>query len=103
MTVVLDPSDLGSPGFIEDPYPLYRRLREAGPVHRVGEGETWVLPRYDEVARVSGDWRGFTSTAEIAGDPVLEQIGPGDLLNEDPPRHDTLRRIVQRPFAARAV
>jgi cytochrome P450 len=37
------------PEVIDDPYPLYRRLRTEDPVHQSPMG-MWVLTRYDDVA-----------------------------------------------------
>ncbi len=36
------------PEFHANPYPFYRRLREADPVHHSALG-IWVLTRYDDV------------------------------------------------------
>ena len=39
------------PGFIDDPYPFYARLREHDPVHAIGP-QQWLLTRYDDVSPV---------------------------------------------------
>src|SRR5262249_17258712 len=44
--LTFDPLD---PAFIADPYPFYRRLREAAPVFKTAQG-FWLLTRYDDVA-----------------------------------------------------
>ena len=41
--------DLFSPDSIPDPYPVYRRLRAADPVHWHERFGAWVLTRYDDV------------------------------------------------------
>jgi len=35
--------------FLEDPYPLLRRLREEDPVHWSDSIGAWVLTRYDDM------------------------------------------------------
>jgi cytochrome P450 len=47
-----------APGFTDDPYPQYQRLRETGPVHRHPLG-FWLLTQYAEVSDLlrSGLWR----------------------------------------------
>jgi cytochrome P450 len=35
--------------FLEDPYPVYRRMREHDPVYWSDELGRWVLTRYDDV------------------------------------------------------
>lgn len=50
---LFDPS---SPEFHQDPYPTYRRLREADPIHRHG-GNVWILTRYHDCVSVLDDPR----------------------------------------------
>src|SRR5207237_7009249 len=51
MSVAYNPFE---PGFVEDPYPQYRSLREADPVHETPFG-FWVLFSYDDVLRFLRD------------------------------------------------
>ena len=44
------------PAFIADPYPFYRRLREAAPVFKTPQG-FWLITRYDDVAFALRDRR----------------------------------------------
>src|SRR5512145_854322 len=46
-----------APGFREDPYPFYRRLRETDPFHRSYPASGWVLSRYEDVLAVLRDPR----------------------------------------------
>ncbi|MGH3186193.1 MAG: cytochrome P450 [Streptosporangiaceae bacterium] len=48
--------DAFDPVVRENPYPVYAKLREAGPVCRGGAGH-WVVPRYDDVAALLRDNR----------------------------------------------
>ncbi|MGT2460162.1 hypothetical protein ACU4GI_46615 (plasmid) [Cupriavidus basilensis] len=43
--------------FLRDPYPLYRELREAGPIHWSEEfsGGAWLLTRHEDVEAVLRD------------------------------------------------
>jgi cytochrome P450 len=40
---------LTDPSFLEDPYPVYRRMRERDPVDWSDALGSWVLTRYDDV------------------------------------------------------
>ena len=51
-----------------DPYPLYRRLREEDPVHRM-PGGTWLLTRYEDVAAALRNPALSSSLGGIAGNP----------------------------------
>ncbi|MFI9115456.1 cytochrome P450 [Streptomyces venezuelae] len=108
---VFDPVGLD----LADPYPVYRRYREAGSVHpgrptdRAGP-TTWYVFGYAEVARVLTD-RGFgrasPSAASAAPIPegygTLRRIVENWLVFLDPPRHTRLRAQVAPPLSAPAV
>ena len=49
-----DPPDVG---FIANPYPVYTRLREAGPIHYFEGTNQWIVPRYEDVNRLLRDRR----------------------------------------------
>ncbi|WP_067134636.1 cytochrome P450 [Microtetraspora malaysiensis] len=92
---------------LEDPYPVYRRLRAAGPLCRGGPAQ-WVVTRYADVAGLVGDDR---LGAEFDRDYHRIALGDGPLadffgrvmLNRDPPAHTVLRRLLGREFTTPAV
>ncbi|MFD3541327.1 cytochrome P450 [Streptomyces sp. NPDC058662] len=87
-----------------DPYPLYEELRKT-PVSHDGDGP-YVVSTYYEIRallhdpRISSDARNLRTGAD---DP-LGQSGeegatlPPSFLKLDPPDHDRLRRMTNRPF-----
>lgn len=95
--------DLADPEYRLRPWPLYARLRDEAPVHRVPRG-TWdgedfyVLSRYDDVALALRDRKLFSS--QIRGDDMLNFPM---LVNRDAPDHTRLRRMANRSFSARLV
>jgi hypothetical protein len=92
----------------EDPYPTYRELREASPVHEIPNRHLWALARYADVRTALRDWRTFSNARgtflpeEREG---IRQFFPpeGKFLDMDPPWHDRLRRLVEERFAAKNV
>jgi len=96
--VVYDPLRL-----YDDPYPVYRELRDTAPVYRNAERGLWVLSRYADVQAAAGDWRTFTNGRGVDVDVEDFTFGPGDLLDMDPPRHDELRKILRDTFTPKAV
>ncbi|MFJ8006282.1 cytochrome P450 [Streptomyces fagopyri] len=86
-----------------NPYPLYEELRET-PVYHDADGPYVVSKYYDIQSllhdpRVSSDARNLKATAgDPLGDTEEESALPPAFLRLDPPEHDRLRRMTNRPF-----
>ncbi|HKF17179.1 MAG TPA: cytochrome P450 [Candidatus Dormibacteraeota bacterium] len=88
----------------EDPYPQYRALREADPIHRSPFLDMWVLTRYQDVALVLRDHRFSADRTRWEGLKALEGFEPTrSLLGLDPPDHTRLRTLVTKAFTPRVV
>ncbi|MGW5491343.1 cytochrome P450 family protein [Streptomyces olivaceoviridis] len=101
------------PAFVADPFPLYRRLREEGPVRRAiiaGGLDAWLVTRYEDGLAALSDPR-LSSDVRDASDPrLIEQLPEFEresmlstMLRSDPPDHTRLRRLVSKAFTARRV
>jgi cytochrome P450 len=105
--------DLASwePEYTGNPYPLFARLREQGPVTQVvAEGLTvWLVTRYEDIRAGLTDPR-LSNDPEL-GDAVtraMPWVGASvatarHLLRLDPPDHTRLRRLVARAFTPRRI
>jgi cytochrome P450 len=113
VVTALDEIDLLDPANFRDgqPWELYRRLREADPVHwhperRDGPG-FWALTRHADVRSVSRDpatfssWLGGTSIEDSTPERLAEFRMM--MLTMDPPEHTGLRLMVNRSFTPRRV
>jgi cytochrome P450 len=94
--------------YYQDPPGFFARLREAQPVAPVqmpGYGRAWMVTRYDDVRAVLTDPRMARDVRRWPGGGRTrpsEATGINDhMLHADPPDHTRLRRLVQKPFAAR--
>ncbi|MET7451503.1 cytochrome P450 [Streptomyces sp. NPDC005574] len=99
----VDPGEL-----FRDPYGVYGRLREEGPVHRITGTDglpAWLVTRYEDVRQALADPRlcldkrnatpgGYRG---MALPPALD----ANLLNMDPPDHTRIRRMVSQAFTPR--
>ena len=92
MTFHFDPSH---PSFVEDPYPVYKALRDDWPAHRDDVSGCWLISRYHDVARILLDTKTFSSAKGNAIIDLPLRVGK-TLGSMDPPRHDELRRIIMR-------
>src|SRR6185503_3543049 len=98
---------------LDDPYPLYRRLRAEQPVFYSAEFDVWVVSRYDHVLRVLMDPTRFSSAFPVRtpavpapGVPTILAEGRPEvpaLVNEDPPEHRRTRDLVAKAFSARRI
>jgi cytochrome P450 len=86
--------------FHDDPFPVYRQLRDEAPIYHDDELGFWALSRYDDVVRALHDPDTFCSRFGI----TLEADNPLPMmLTTDPPDHTALRRLVSRAFTPRRV
>jgi cytochrome P450 len=85
----------------EDPYPVYRALREHTPLARSEPRDLWVLSRWADVhASLLDPARFVSSRGTVPSGFVSEKPM---LITQDPPVHTRLRRAVQRAFTPRRI
>lgn len=97
--------DLYSAG---DPHPIWDVMRAKAPLHHqvLPDGrEFWSVTRYDDVCRVLGEHRRFTSErGTVVTHLGVDDVAAGTLLTStDPPRHTLVRRAIGARLTARAV
>ena len=92
---------------LDDPYPIYRRLREAAPVYHHRDRDVWVLTRFDDIVAAAKDWETFSSSAGGTGNDVDDTyqlfLPAGDLPAADPPLHTRLRGALRLAFSPSAL
>lgn len=89
----------------EDPYPVYRALREQAPCYHNAERGFWALSRHTDVLAAFRDTERFSSAEGVAleREQLLDPASVMSFLAMDPPRHDHLRALVSRGFTPRRV
>lgn len=105
-------------GFIDDPYPTFRWMRENDPVHRYRTlvDDAWILTRHADIRAVLTDKRfgidnlGARVVQKIPfmqkDAPSLRRLGAALgswLFSLNPPDHSRLRHVVSRDFTAAAL
>jgi cytochrome P450 len=79
-----------------------RAMRDAEPVWRNPETDTWHVFRYADVSAILADHRSFSSDFTKIY-PEMSDMTDGNILTMDPPRHHRLRSLVSQAFTPRAI
>jgi cytochrome P450 len=87
----------------DDPYPVWRRLREEAPLYYNDKYDFYALSRHEDVARELPNWQTYRSGKGTTMDVIKSgiEVPPGVILFEDPPLHDLHRRVLSRVFTPR--
>jgi cytochrome P450 len=106
MTTVAE-FDPFSAEYFDDPYDLYRRMRDEAPVFFSEKYHFWSLFRYEDVCEAHKEWQTFSSSHGVDLSTLSK---PPELIRElqsiimmDPPEHDRLRALVSRAFTPRSI
>jgi cytochrome P450 len=105
--------DLKHPDVIDDPYPLFAKMREEAPVHWNQSVKAWVVTRHADAKTVLSDPR--FSVEKLS--PLQDHLSGTDkskvaeiskvlgdwMVFKDPPTHTRLRRVLQGAFKPRAL
>ena len=101
--------DLLDPGHRADPYPIYRQLRERGPL-QLPDSNLMVFSSFadcDEVLRhpssCSDRLKSTVAQQAIAAGQEARPFGTPGFLFLDPPDHTRLRKLVSKAFSPKVV
>lgn len=110
----VDPAEFFADEVIQDPYPLYARLREDGGVHRVGDSGFYLVANWAAVTDAANRPEDFSSnlTGPITYSPergvaplMMDGLGgPTHILaTADDPTHALHRKLMLGQFTAKHV
>ncbi len=109
-TLALTADQLSTPEVIADPYPYFHVLRDQSPLNyrflpagAVWDFDepirAWALMRHDDVYNALRGHDTFSSRHGLVG-----KVGPPfALINDDPPRHTRVRRLVNKTFTLKRI
>jgi cytochrome P450 len=101
--------ELFDKGFVEDPYPIWDRLRRSCPIaHSERHGGSWMPTTMEDIREIARDVAHFSSR-EVG--VVPRPAGPGgeyeDVttppIQSDPPEHTWAKRLILPAFSPQAV
>jgi cytochrome P450 len=95
------------PGFTDNPYPHYHRLRMDSPLFRQADG-SYLISDYSTLDRIYKDTARFSSDKKVVfqprfGDSPLYEHHTTSLVFNDPPLHTRVRKIMVGAMTPRAI
>ncbi len=96
--------------FFEDPWDVYRWLRDEAPIYHHEALGFYAVSRYEDCVEVHRDVATYTSTKGLnlgqlttVGFAELARESSSMMIMMDPPMHDRLRKLVNRAFTPRRI
>ncbi|MFE5302346.1 cytochrome P450 [Streptomyces sp. NPDC056632] len=89
---------------MDDPYPLYRQLRDSDPVHFSAATGLYFLSRYEDVATLGRDSHSLVRGTSISGlftehrETAVFRLFGNNIFAVDEPDHGRLKRLFSRAF-----
>ena len=114
MTLVADATDFFGTDALQDPYPLYDRMRGQAPVHRIGDSVFYAVCGWDAIIeavnRVDDFSSNLTATMVYRDDGTVTPFDMGTLggsqhalATADDPVHDAHRKLLVPHLSARRI
>ncbi len=114
MPVLDDPAAFFGPAALQNPYPLYDRMRDRAAVHRIGDSTFYAVCGWDAVIEAVGRVEDFssnlTATMVYHGDGTVTAFDMGPLggpmhalATADDPAHAVHRKLLLPHLSARRV
>ncbi|WP_282610244.1 cytochrome P450 [Pelagibius sp. Alg239-R121] len=94
-------------GFYQDPYTIYRKVRDTAPLCQQSDG-SYFISRYGDVAAILKDHQSYSSDKKVDfkpkfGDGPLYEHHTTSLVFNDPPYHTRVRRLLAPFFTPRTL
>jgi cytochrome P450 len=88
----------------EDPYPIYRWLRDEQPIYHNEKLDFWAVTRFEDCWNAYLDFETFSSARGTVLELMGTDIASGSLMIfMDPPRQTRLRNLVSAAFTPRRI
>ncbi|MCG5434246.1 cytochrome P450 [Mycobacterium sp. MYCO198283] len=99
--VLFDPV---SQEFFDDPYSVFRRMREEAPLYYSEQEDFYALTRHADVAAAFRDYESFSSARGCDLGMVRSgEVPQKSIIFMDPPEHRHMRSLLNKAFTPRAI
>ena len=93
-----------SQDYFENPYEIYRRMRDEAPIYYDEQEDFYALTRHADVAAALKDYESFSSSRGCDLGMVRSEEGPQkSIIFMDPPDHRHMRSLLNKAFTPRAI
>ncbi|WP_299559929.1 cytochrome P450 [uncultured Mycolicibacterium sp.] len=90
--------------FFDNPFGIYRRLRDEAPIYYDEEEDFYALSRHEDVAAALKDHESFSSSRGCDLAMVRSgEVPQKSIIFMDPPEHRHMRSLLNKAFTPRAV
>lgn len=90
--------------YFDNPYEIYRRMRDEAPIYYDEEQDFYALTRHEDVAAALKDYEAFSSSRGCDLTMVRSEEGPQkSIIFMDPPEHRHMRSLLNKAFTPRAI
>jgi cytochrome P450 len=90
--------------YFDDPYEIYRRMRDESPIYYDEEDDFYALTRHADVAAALKDHESFSSTRGCHLNMIKSGTGfQKSIIFMDPPEHRFMRSLLNKAFTPRAI
>ena len=88
-----------------NPYPVWRRMRDEKPLYYNEKYDFYALSRYNDVVECARNWQHYSSAKGTLLELIKSgmEIPPGSIIFEDPPDHDIHRNILAQIFSPKTI
>jgi cytochrome P450 len=93
-----------SQDYFDNPYDIYRRMRDEAPIYYDAEGDFYALTRHEDVAAALKDYESFSSSRGCDLGMVRSgEVPQKSIIFMDPPDHRHMRSLLNKAFTPRAI
>jgi cytochrome P450 len=93
-----------SQDYFENPYEIYKRMRDEAPIYYDEQGDFYALTRHADVAAALKDYESFSSSRGCDLSMVRTgEVPQRSIIFMDPPDHRHMRSLLNKAFTPRAI
>ncbi|WP_333894487.1 cytochrome P450 [Mycolicibacterium gadium] len=93
-----------SQDYFDNPYEIYKRMRDEAPIYYDEEEDFYALTRHEDVAAALKDTDAFSSSRGCDLGMVRSEEAPHkSIIFMDPPEHRHMRSLLNKAFTPRAI